>query len=158
MIERIDPGRSVTYKRNPKYWAKDLAVNQGRYNFDRLKYVYYRNLDIAFEGFKSGQYTLHEEFMSRKWVTGYDFPAFKSGMIKKYVFEHRNPMTTQSIVMNTRHRPLSDIKLRRAISYAYDFEWQNKALFYGQYQRLQSYFNNSELAATGTPSAAEQKF
>lgn len=67
-------------------------------------------------------------------------------------------MTTQSIVMNTRHRPLSDIKLRRAISYAYDFEWQNKALFYGQYQRLQSYFNNSELAATGTPSAAEQKF
>ncbi len=157
LIERIDPGRSVTYKRNPKYWAKDLAVNQGRYNFDRLKYVYYRNLDIAFEGFKSGQYTLHEEFMSRKWVTGYDFPAFKSGMIKKYVFEHRNPMTTQSIVMNTRHRPLSDIKLRRAISYAYDFEWQNKALFYGQYQRLQSYFNNSELAATGTPSEAEQK-
>ena len=157
LIERIDPSRSITYKRNPDYWGKDLPVNRGRYNFERLKYVYYRNLDIAFEGFKSGQFTLHEEFTARKWVTGYDFPAFRAGLIKKYKFKHENPMTTQSIVFNTRHAPLNDIRLRRALTYAYDFEWQNKALFYGQYQRLQSYFNNSELAATGQPSPAELK-
>lgn len=154
-IERIDAGRSITYKRNPDYWGKNLPVNRGRYNFDRLKYVYYRNMDIAFEGFKSGQYTWNEEFTARKWVTAYNFPAVHAKMVRQFVFKHHNPVTTQSIVLNTRRAPLNDLKFRRAISYAYDFEWQNKALFYGQYQRLQSYFSNSELAATGQPSAQE---
>ncbi len=157
LIERIDAGRSITYKRNPDYWGKDLAVNRGRYNFDRLKYVYYRNMDIAFEGFKSGQYTWQEEFTARKWVTAYNFPAINNKMVKKFEFKHRNPMTMQSIVMNNRRAPLNDIQFRRAVSYAYDFEWQNKALFYGKYRRLQSHFDNSELAATGKPSAAELK-
>lgn len=154
-IARIDPGRSITYQRNPNYWAKDLAVNRGRYNFNQLKYIYYRNLDIAFEGFKSGQYTLHEEFTARKWVTQYNFPAVKAGLVVKYRFQHHNPITAQSFMFNTRRTPLNDIRFRQALTYAYDFEWQNKALFYGQYQRLQSYFANSELAATGRPSAAE---
>ncbi|WP_291371582.1 MULTISPECIES: extracellular solute-binding protein [unclassified Acinetobacter] len=155
LIDRIDAGRSISYKRNPNYWGKDLAVNKGRYNFDRLKYVYYRNLDIAFEGFKSGQYTLHEEFTARKWVTEYRFPAVQAGMVVKYRFQHQNPIPTQSFVFNSRRAPFQDIKFRQAITYAYDFEWQNKALFYGQYRRLQSYFANSELEAKGAPSPAE---
>ena len=155
LIDRIDAGRSISYKRNPNYWGKDLPVNKGRYNFDRLKYVYYRSLDIAFEGFKSGQYTLHEEFTARKWVTEYHFPAVKTGMVVKYRFKHQNPIPTQSFVFNTRRTPFQDIKFRQAITYAYDFEWQNKALFYGQYRRLQSYFANSELEAKGVPSRTE---
>ncbi len=155
LIDRIDAGRSITYKRNPNYWAKDLPVNRGRYNFERLKYVYYRNLDVTFEGFKSGQFTLHEENISRRWVTEYNFPAVQDGLIKKYNANLSKPLDFQSFVFNTRRKPLDDIYLRKALSYAYDFEWQNKALFYGQYQRLQSYFANSELAAVGRPSAAE---
>ncbi len=155
LIDRIDAGRSITYKRNPNYWGKDLPINRGRYNFDKIKYVYYRNLDIAFEGFKSGQYTLHEEMTARKWVTEYRFPAVTAGMVKKNRFQHHNPIATQSFIFNTRRSPFQDIRLRRALTYAYDFEWQNKALFYGQYKRLQSYFSNSELEAKGQPSAAE---
>ena len=157
IIDRVDAGRSVTYKRNPNYWAKDLPVNRGAYNFDRIKYVYYRNLDVAFEGFKTGQYTLHEEFTARKWVTEYGFPAVQQGMVKKMDFHHQNPVPTQSYVFNQRKGSFADIRFRQALSYAYDFEWQNKALFYGQYSRLNSYFENSELAATGAPSAAELK-
>lgn len=155
IIDQVDAGRSISYKRNPNYWAKDLPVNRGAYNFDRIKYVYYRNLDVAFEGFKTGQYTLHEEFTARKWVTEYRFPAVQQGLIKKMPFKHENPVPTQSFLFNQRKAPFDDIRFRQALSYAYDFEWQNKALFYGQYTRLQSYFQNSELAATGKPSAAE---
>ncbi|AXY59544.1 extracellular solute-binding protein [Acinetobacter sp. WCHAc010052] len=155
LIDRIDAGRSITYKRNPAYWGRHLAVNKGKYNFDRLKFVYYRSLDIAFEGFKSGQYTLHEEFTARKWVTEYNFPAVKEGMVVKYKFQHQNPVTTQSFVFNTRRAPMDDIYFRQAATLAYDFEWQNKALFYGQYKRLQSVFSNSELEARGKPSAGE---
>lgn len=157
VIDRIDAGRSVTYKRNPNYWAKDLPINRGRYNFDQMKYVYYRNLDIAFEGFKSGQYTLHQEKMARNWVTKYDFPAFKQGLVKKYIVQKQTPVTTQSFVFNSRRAPFNDIHFRQALSYAYDFEWLNKALFYGQYQRLNSHFQFSELQPKGVPSKAEME-
>ncbi|OTG81702.1 extracellular solute-binding protein [Acinetobacter sp. ANC 4648] len=155
LIDRIDAGRSITYKRNPNYWGRDLAINRGRYNFDRMKFVYYRSLDIAFEGFKSGQYTLHKENSSRAWVTEYNFPAVKAGMVVKYLSKTEQPIPTQSFVFNTRRTPFNDIQFRKALTYAYDFEWLNKALFYGEYQRLQSYFQNSELAAKGRPSAEE---
>jgi microcin C transport system substrate-binding protein len=155
LIESIDAGRSISYKRNPNYWAKDLPVNRGKYNFDRLKFVYYRNMDVGFEGFKSGQYTLHQEYTARKWVTEYNFSAIKDKMVVKYNFNHENPIPTQSFVFNTRRAPMQDIRFRQALTYAYDFEWQNKALFYGQYHRLQSYFANSELEAKGMPSAEE---
>lgn len=155
LVESIDAGRSISYKRNPNYWAKDLPVNRGKYNFDRLKFVYYRNMDVGFEGFKSGQYTVHQEYTARKWVTEYNFSAIKDKMVVKYNFNHENPIPTQSFVFNTRRVPMQDIRFRQALTYAYDFEWQNKALFYGQYHRLQSYFANSELEAKGMPSAEE---
>ena len=155
LVESIDAGRSISYKRNPNYWAKDLPVNRGKYNFDRLKFVYYRNMDVGFEGFKSGQYTVHQEYTARKWVTEYNFSAIKDKMVVKYNFNHENPIPTQSFVFNTRRAPMQDIRFRQALTYAYDFEWQNKALFYGQYHRLQSYFANSELEAKGMPSAEE---
>lgn len=155
LIDRIDAGRSITYKRNPNYWAKDLPINRGRYNFDRIKYVYYRNLDIAFEGFKSGQYTFHEEYKSRTWVVEYDFSAVKAGMVKKYIAQTKTPIPTQSFVINNRKPPFDDIYFRQALNYAYDFEWLNNALFYGQYKRLSSYFQDSELEAKGAPSSAE---
>lgn len=155
VVDQIDAGRSIRYKRNPHYWGKDLAVNRGRYNFNSIKYVYYRNLDIAFEGFKSGQYTLHQEKKARTWVIEYDFPAIKADMVKKYISKTENPAPTQSFVFNTRRAPFNDIHFRQALTYAYDFEWLNKALFYGQYQRLNSHFQFSELEAKGPPSAAE---
>lgn len=155
LIESIDAGRSISYKRNPNYWAKDLPINRGKYNFDSLKFVYYRNMDVGFEGFKSGQYTVHQEYTARKWVTEYNFSAIKDKMVVKYNFNHENPIPTQSFVFNTRRAPMQDIRFRQALTYAYDFEWQNKALFYGQYHRLQSYFANSELEAKGMPSAEE---
>lgn len=155
LVERIDAGRSITYKRSPNYWAKDLPVNKGRYNFDRLKYVYYRNLDVSFEGFKSRQFNLYEEKNIRNWVTSYHFPAAKAGLVKKYKARLATPLDIQSLVFNIRRAPLNDIRLRQALTYAYDFEWQNKALFFNQNQRLQSYFDNTDLAATGRPSAAE---
>ncbi|MFV5191726.1 extracellular solute-binding protein [Acinetobacter sp. 'aerobic (ED)'] len=155
MVERIDAGRSITYKRSPNYWAKDLPVNKGRYNFDRLKYVYYRNLEVSFEGFKSRQFNLYEEKNIRNWVTSYHFPAAKAGLVKKYKARLATPLDIQSLVFNIRRKPLNDIHLRQALTYAYDFEWQNKALFFNQNQRLQSYFDNTDLAATGLPSAAE---
>ena len=155
LIDRIDAGRSIRYKRNPQYWAQDLPVNRGRYNFDQIKYVYYRNLDIAFEGFKSGQYSLHEEKNARNWVTEYNFPALKKGLVTRYNAKVATPAANKSFVFNTRKAPFNDIHFRQALTYAYDFEWVNKALFYNQYIRLQSYFQNSDLAATGLPSAQE---
>ncbi|WP_332606002.1 extracellular solute-binding protein [Acinetobacter sp. ESBL14] len=155
IIDRIDAGRSISYKRSPNYWGKDLPVNKGRYNFDRLKYVYYRNLDVSFEGFKSRQFNLYEEKNIRNWVTAYNFPAVKSGWVKQYKARLGTPLDIQSLVFNTRRAPLNDIYLRQALTYAYDFEWQNKALFFNQNRRLQSYFDNTDLAAIGRPSTAE---
>lgn len=156
-LEKVDAGRSVTYKRAPDYWGKDLMVNQGRFNFDHIKYVYYQNGEIEFEGFKSGQFQFREENTARKWATAYQFPAVKEGMVVQEHLTDRNPVPMQGLVMNLRRPLFSDVRVRQALTYAYDFEWQNKTLFYGQYERLQSYFYNSELAATGTPTEAENQ-
>lgn len=155
LVDSIDPGRSIKYKRNPNYWGKDLMVNRGRYNFDSIRYVYYRSNDIAFEGFKAGQFTLQEENQSRKWVNEYNFPAFNSGLVTKYIAKFENPEVTQSYAFNTRRKPFNDIYFRQALNIVYDFEWQNKALFYGQYARMKSHFQNSELEAKSVPDARE---
>ena len=157
VLDRVDAGRSITYKRNPNYWGQNLPVNRGRNNFDTIKYVYYRNLDIAFEGFKSGQFLYQTESKAKRWSVEYDFPAAKSGIVRKQNIVTQNPVATQMFVFNTRRPLFADIRFRQALTYAYDFEWLNKALFFGQYQRLQSFFYNSDLAAAGKPSSDELK-
>ncbi|OLF38333.1 MULTISPECIES: extracellular solute-binding protein [unclassified Psychrobacter] len=154
-LGRVDAGRSVSYVRDPNYWGRDLMVNRGRYNFDMIKFVYYQSDEIAFEGFKSGQYRFRPENKASNWATGYNFPAVKAGLIHKESISSQNPVPMQALVMNMRRPLFQDIRVRQALTAAYDFEWMNKTLFHGQYERLQSFFHGSELAATGTPSTAE---
>jgi len=156
-LGRVDAGRSVSYVRDPNYWGRDLMVNRGRYNFDMIKFVYYQSDEIAFEGFKSGQYRFRPENKASNWATGYNFPAVKAGMINKETISSENPVPMQGLVMNMRRPIFQDIRVRQALSKAYDFEWMNKTLFHGQYERLQSFFHGSELAATGMPSAEEMQ-
>ncbi|WP_352337510.1 extracellular solute-binding protein [Psychrobacter sp. 16-MNA-CIBAN-0192] len=156
-LGRVDVGRSVTYVRDPNYWGRELMVNRGRYNFDKIKYVYYQSDEIAFEGFKSGQYRFRPENKASNWATAYNFPAVKAGLVKKESIASKNPVPMQGLVMNMRRPIFQDIRVRQALTAAYDFEWMNKTLFHGQYERLQSFFHGSELAAIGTPSAAEMQ-
>ncbi len=156
-LGRVDAGRSVSYVRDPNYWGRDLMVNRGRYNFDMIKFVYYQSDEISFEGFKSGQYRFRPENKASNWVTGYNFPAVKAGLIKKEAISSQNPVPMQALVMNMRRPIFQDIRVRQALTAAYDFEWMNKTLFHGQYERLQSFFHGSELAATGTPSNEEMQ-
>lgn len=156
-LGRVDAGRAVSYVRDPNYWGRDLMVNRGRYNFDMIKFVYYQSDEIAFEGFKSGQYRFRLENKASNWATGYNFPAVKAGLIHKETISSENPVPMQGLVMNMRRPLFQDIRVRQALTAAYDFEWMNKTLFHGQYERLQSFFHGSELAATGTPSVAEMQ-
>ena len=156
-LGRVDAGRAVSYVRDPNYWGRDLMVNRGRYNFDMIKFVYYQSDEIAFEGFKSGQYRFRPENKASNWATGYNFPAVKAGLINKETISSENPVPMQGLVMNIRRSIFQDIRVRQALTAAYDFEWMNKTLFHGQYERLQSFFHGSELAATGIPSAAEMQ-
>ena len=156
-LGRIDAGRAVSYVRDPNYWGRDLMVNRGRYNFDMIKFVYYQSDEIAFEGFKSGQYRFRPENKASNWATGYNFPAVKAGLINKETISSENPVPMQGLVMNMRRPIFQDIRVRQALTAAYDFEWMNKTLFHGQYERLQSFFHGSELAATGAPSASEMQ-
>ena len=156
-LGRVDAGRSVSYLRDPNYWGRDLAVNRGRYNFDIIKFIYYQSDEIAFEGFKSGQYRFRPENKASNWATGYNFPAVKAGMITKESISSQNPVPMQGLIMNMRRPLFQDIRVRQALSLAYDFEWMNKTLFHSQYERLQSFFHGSELAATGIPSTSEMQ-
>ena len=156
-LGRVEAGRSVSYVRDPNYWGQNLMVNRGRYNFDRIKFVYYQSDEIAFEGFKSGQYRFRPENKASNWAKGYNFPAVKAGMVKKESISTQNPVPMQGLIMNNRRPLFQDIRVRKALSLAYDFEWMNKTLFHNQYERLQSFFHGSELAATGTPSAEEMR-
>lgn len=158
-IGNIDNGRAITYVRDPNYWgAKPEAgviANVGRYNFDTIKFVYYQNNEVAFEGFKAGEYQFRGESKARTWATGYNFPAMQAGMVKKEQLMLKNPVPMQAIVMNLRRPMFQDIRVRQALMLAYDFEWLNKTIFYGQFERLQSFFHGSELEAIGTPSPQE---
>nr|WP_317198815.1 extracellular solute-binding protein [uncultured Psychrobacter sp.] len=156
-LGRVDAGRSVSYVRDPNYWGRDIMVNRGRYNFDMIKFVYYQSDEIAFEGFKSGQYRFRPENKASNWATGYNFPAVKAGMIKKESITSQNPVPMQGLIMNLRRPLFQDIRVRQALSLAYDFEWMNKTLFHNQYERLQSFYHGSELAATGAPSDLERQ-
>ncbi|MDO5768392.1 MAG: extracellular solute-binding protein [Psychrobacter sp.] len=156
-LGRVDAGRSVTYVRDPNYWGQNLMVNRGRFNFDIIKYLYYGSDEVAFEGFKSGQYRFRTENKASNWAKAYDFPAVSAGMVIKEAVPTHNPVAMQGYVMNLRRPLFQDIRVRQALTAAYDFEWMNTTLFHGQYERLTSYFHGSELAATGEPSPEELK-
>ena len=156
-VAKIDQGRYITYERVKDYWAKDLPVNRGKNNFDTVKYDYYRDTSVSLEAFKAGAFDLRIENEAKKWGTGYDFPAVAEGKVILREFKHQLPSGMQGFVFNTRRPLFADRKVRQALSYAFDFEWSNKNLFYGLYHRTKSYFDNSVLAATGAPTKAELK-
>lgn len=154
-IDSFEPGRYITYRRDPNYWARNLPVNIGRYNFDTVRYDYYRDQSVEFEAFKAGQYDFRAENTARNWAIGYDFPALRRGQVKKEELENHRPQGMQGYAFNTRRPLFADPRVRRALAYAFDFEWTNIRLFYGAYTRSESYFSNSELAATGLPQGEE---
>jgi microcin C transport system substrate-binding protein len=150
-------GTYVTYKRRPDYWAANLPVNRGRYNFDEIRFEYYRDRAVGFEAFKAKAYDLREEFTSKTWATEYNFPAVASGQVVKLTLPDGRPSGAQGTFINTRRAKLADPRVRLAMDYAFDFEWTNKTLFFGAYTRTASYFENSDLKAEGPPSAEELK-
>ncbi|WP_341989414.1 extracellular solute-binding protein [Azorhizobium sp. AG788] len=156
-VGRFEVGRYIEYDRVRNYWAADLPVNRGRYNFDTLRFEYFRDREVGFEAFKAHAYLFREEFTSRAWATQYDFPALKDGRVKREVLPDETPSGAQGWFFNTRRAKFADPRVREAVGLAFDFEWTNKNLMYGQYDRTWSFFQNSDLMAKGEPSAAELK-
>ncbi|KZZ58743.1 hypothetical protein A3762_07055 [Oleiphilus sp. HI0125] len=155
VIDRFEAGRSITYKRNPDYWAKNLPTAKGKYNFDEIVYEYYSDNTVALEAFKAGEYDFRTETTARNWATQYKGKLFDSGELIKEEVKHERPSGMQAFVLNTRKAYLSDPKVRRALTYAFDFEWTNSNLFHSTYKRSLSYFENSELASSGVPEGEE---
>ncbi len=151
----IDAGRSVAYERVDDYWAKDLPVKVGFHNFDKIRYDYYRDATVMLEALKSGDIDYRSENISKNWKTAYDFPAVNDGRVIKEEIDDKSTQPMQAFVMNSRRDKFSDMRVRRALGYAFDFEWLNKNIFYDAYQRTTSYFQNSEFMATGLPEGDE---
>jgi microcin C transport system substrate-binding protein len=157
-VDSVDIGRSITYRRVPDWWAKDLWMNRGRNNFETKRYDYYRDNNIVFEAFKAGDLDIRRENSGRNWKTRYDdVPAVKDGRIVRVELPHENATPMQGFIFNLRRDLFKDRKVREAISLMYDFEWQNKNLSYGFYSRTRSFFGNCELEAKGLPSPDELK-
>ena len=154
-VEAVDPGRSITYRRVADYWGADLPVATGQYNFDTIRHDYYRDSTVALEAFKAGEYDFRQENTAKVWATGYDFPALREGLVKMEEIPHEQPTGMQAFIFNTRRPIFQDRRVRRALAFAFDFEWTNKNLFYGAYTRTKSYFSNSELASRGLPAGDE---
>jgi microcin C transport system substrate-binding protein len=148
-------GAFVSYKRREDYWGKDLNVNRGRFNFDELRYEYYRDRTAELESLKAGAFDLREDFTARDWVTAYDIPAVKEGRLVRLTIADERPAGAQGFFLNMRRAKFSDVRVRKALDYAFDFEWTNKNIFYGLYSRTESFFENSDMKATGEPSPAE---
>jgi microcin C transport system substrate-binding protein len=146
---------SVTYERRADYWAKDLPVSRGRYNFDLIKIDYYSDRDVGLQALLAGDLDLREEFISRSWATQYETPAIKTGKIIKNPLPDGTPGGSQGFFFNLRRAKFSDPRVREALGLAFDFEWTNKNIFYGAYQRTTSYFQNTPMMAEGLPSAGE---
>lgn len=155
-VLRVEPGRSITYELVPDYWAKDLPVMRGRFNFKQVVFDYFRDRNVAFEAFFAGAYDFREEFTSRNWATQYDSkPPVEKGLIVRETLKDETPSGVQAFFFNTRREKFSDRRVRKALDLAFDFEWTNKALFYSLYKRTNSMFANSELAADGPPGPDE---
>ncbi|RRH75485.1 extracellular solute-binding protein [Falsigemmobacter faecalis] len=155
VLDRMEMGKTLTYKRNPDYWGADLPINIGRSNFDRIRIEYYADYNAAFEGFKAGNYTFRDEASSITWATGYDFPAVTSGAVKKVEIPSGTKASGQGFLLNLRRGKFQDPRVRQAVGLMFNFEWSNETLFYGLYERVNSVWENSVLEATGTPSPQE---
>jgi microcin C transport system substrate-binding protein len=154
-VGRLEQGRFIIYERVADYWGKDLPVNIGQFNFDQIRYDYFSDRSVSFEAFKSGAYTMHEEFKAATWAIGYDFPAARDGRVKRETIPDKNISGIQGWFFNTRRAALKNPQIREAIGCAFDFNWTNKNLMYGAYQRTVSYFENSDMEAKGLPDAGE---
>src|SRR5215470_510838 len=154
-VGRFEPGRHIEYERVKDWWGADLPVGRGQNNFDIVRYEYYRDREVAFEGFTARSYLFREEFTSRAWATRYDFPAIREGHVKRDVVPDDTPSGAQGWFFNTRREKLQNKRLREAFIYAFDFEWTNQKIMYGSYERTHSVFQNSDMMAVGKPSADE---
>ncbi len=155
-IGAFEAGRYIEYERDPDYWGRDLPVNRGHFNFDVFRIEFFRDRQVAFEGFKSGVVRFREEFSSKIWATEYTFPAFDDGKVVKNEFSDGRPAGAQGWFFNLRRKKFADPRTREALALAFDFEWSNENLFYGLYKRTHSFFQNSDMLAVGPPSEAEQ--
>lgn len=154
-IDRFEPGRYVVYKRDPNYWGRNLPAKIGTDNFDELRIEYFRDDEVAFEAFKGGAFDLFVENTASRWATGYDEKTLGDGRIIKSMFRDGMPDSPQLFVLNLRRDKFADRRVRQAIGLAFDFEWSNKNLAYGQYEAVSSYFQGSDLASSGLPSGEE---
>jgi microcin C transport system substrate-binding protein len=154
-VGRFDAGRYVEFARVTDWWGADLPVSRGQNNFDIVRYEYYRDREVGFEGFTAENYLFREEFTSRTWATRYDFPAIKDGRVKRDTIPDDTPSGAQGWFINTRRPKFANAKLREALNNAFDFEWTNKTIMYGSYDRTVSVFQNSDMMAVGKPTAAE---
>jgi microcin C transport system substrate-binding protein len=154
-VGRFEAGRFIEYERVKNWWGADLSVARGQNNFDIVRFEFYRDRDVGFEGFTAQNYLFREEFTSRTWATRYDFPAVKDGRVKRDTLPDDTPSGAQGWFINTRRLKFSDPKLREALIDAFDFEWTNKTVMYGAYERTVSVFQNSEMMAKGPPGPEE---
>lgn len=154
-IGEYSQGAFVSYRRREDYWGKDLPVNRGRYNFDEVRYLYYRDRAAELLALQAGEFDLREEFTAVSWVTGYDVPAVKSGKLLRLTLPDASPSGAQGYFLNTRRPKLADVRVRKALDYVFDFEFANKTIFYELYTRTTSFFENSPMKAVGKPSPEE---
>ena len=151
VIGEVRPGESITYKKNPDYWGKDLAIGKGLWNFETVRYDYYRDANAAFEAFKKGDADIRTEGDPTRWATGYDFPAAKDGKVILEKIVQRSPAPASGFAFNTRRKIFEDARVREALMMAFDFEWANANLFSNAYQRTYGYYSGSELSSKGKP-------
>ncbi|MGC1356971.1 MAG: extracellular solute-binding protein [Xanthobacteraceae bacterium] len=154
-VGRFEPGRFIEYNRVPDWWGAELPVARGQNNFDVVRFEYYRDRDVGFQGFTAGNFLFREEFTSRTWATRYDFPAIKDGRVKKDIIPDDTPSGAQGWFINTRRQKFTDPRVREALCNAFDFEWTNKSIMYGSYDRTISVFQNSDMMAKGPPTGDE---
>ena len=156
-VTAVDPGKSVTFSRDPNYWGRDLPINRGLWNFDEVRFEFYRDANSHFEAFKRGLYDLRLENDPTRWKQGYDFPAARDGRVVREAIVNGQPQGMRAFVFNTRRPIFADVRVREAIGLLFDFEWINRNYFFGLYQRTASYFEGSELSARGRPADERER-
>ncbi len=156
-VSAVKPGESVTFKRDPNYWGRDLPINRGLWNFDTIRFDYYRDGNTHFEAFKKGLYDVRVETDPGRWQTAYDFPALREGRVVKEEFPYGLPKGMQGLVFNTRRPIFADVRVREAILQLFDFEWINHNYFFDLYKRTASYFDGCDLSAHGVPANARER-